>query len=335
MRPFRFGSIAEPKMMFASSATSSRMRLAAWSTSNRVRSSPPVMLISSPRAPPIDVSSSRGLEIAPSAAAMARFSPSASPVPIMALPISAMTVRMSAKSRLTSPGAIIRSVTPRTPMYRTLSAILNASCQLVRSLASRKRFWLGMTMSVSTNCWSSAIPASADLARRPPSKVKGFVTTPTVRMPRSRAMRAMTGAAPVPVPPPMPAVMKIMCAPSRWRDSSSHASSAAARPISGFAPAPRPCVRWGPSWMRRSALLWDSCCASVLATTNSTPCSCMLIMLSTALVPPPPTPNTVMRGVKSEWFCCGMVRFRVMVGSRRRGMDGWGRALCACLSGIK
>ena len=30
-------------------------------------------------------------------------------------------------------------------------------------------------------------------------------------------MRAITGAAPVPVPPPMPAVMNTMCAPSRWR----------------------------------------------------------------------------------------------------------------------
>ena len=50
-----------------------------------------------------------------------------------------------------------------------------------------------------------------------PSKSKGLVTTPTVRMPRSRAMRAITGAAPVPVPPPMPAVMKTMCEPSRWR----------------------------------------------------------------------------------------------------------------------
>ena len=34
------------------------------------------------------------------------------------------------------------------------------------------------------------------------------MTTPTVRMPISRAQRAMTGAAPVPVPPPMPAVTK-------------------------------------------------------------------------------------------------------------------------------
>ncbi len=42
-----------------------------------------------------------------------------------------------------------------------------------------------------------------------------------------------------------------------------------------------------------------SCCASVLATTKSTPCRLSAIMLSTALVPPPPTPITVMRGVKS------------------------------------
>ena len=115
-RPDKVSSIAEPKMMLASSATSSRMRFAAWSTSNSVMSSPPVMLISSPRAPLIEVSSSSGLEIAASAARMARLSPSASPVPIMALPISAITVRMSAKSRFTRPGAIIRSVTPRTPM---------------------------------------------------------------------------------------------------------------------------------------------------------------------------------------------------------------------------
>ena len=114
--PVRVSSIAEPKMMLASSSTSSRMRLAAWSTSNSVRSSPPVMLISRPRAPAMLVSSSSGLLIAASAARTARFSPSASPVPIIALPISAITVRMSAKSRLTSPGAIIRSVTPRTPM---------------------------------------------------------------------------------------------------------------------------------------------------------------------------------------------------------------------------
>jgi hypothetical protein len=51
--------------------------------------------------------------------------------------------------------------------------------------------------------------------RRPLSKWNGLVTTPTVRMPISRAALAMTGAAPVPVPPPMPAVRKTMCEPAR------------------------------------------------------------------------------------------------------------------------
>src|SRR5512133_3213466 len=67
--------------------------------------------------------------------------------------------------------------------------------------------------------------------------------------------------------------------------------------------------------MRRSARLCMSCCASVLATTNSTPCRFAAIMLSTALVPPPPTPITVMRGLKSVCCVCGMVRFRVIATS--------------------
>jgi hypothetical protein len=52
--------------------------------------------------------------------------------------------------------------------------------------------------------------ASANFMRRWPSKWNGLVTTPTVRMPSSLAARAITGAAPVPVPPPMPAVTNTM-----------------------------------------------------------------------------------------------------------------------------
>jgi hypothetical protein len=92
------------------------------------------------------------------------------------------------------------------------------------------------------------------------------VTTPTVSTPRSRAARATTGAAPVPVPPPMPAVMKHMWTPSSAWSISPSASSAAAAPISGRAPAPRPCVIFRPSWMRVSAGDRASACASVLAT---------------------------------------------------------------------
>ena len=109
-------------------------------------------------------------------------------------------------------------------------------------------------------------------------------------MPISLATRAITGAAPVPVPPPMPAVMNSMCAPSiDWRMRST-ASSAAAVPASGLAPAPRPVV---PSWIRWCAAERLSACASVLAQTKSTPCTPSSIMCSTALPPPPPTPITL------------------------------------------
>ena len=77
-------------------------------------------------APSIDDSSS-GEETAERAASDARFSPWPMPMPISAEPASRMIVRTSAKSRLTMPGTVIRSVMPCTPWRRTSSAILNAS----------------------------------------------------------------------------------------------------------------------------------------------------------------------------------------------------------------
>ena len=146
------------------------------------------------------------------------------------------------------------------------------------------------------------MPCSADCMRRRPSKWNGLVTTPMVRMPCSRAAAAMTGAAPVPVPPPMPAVTNTMLAPSSSCRISGSASSAAWRPTSGRAPAPRPWVMVMPSWTRRSASDWPSAWASVLATMNSTPSSAALIMLLTAFPPAPPTPTTVIRGLISDSF---------------------------------
>src|ERR1700722_18531284 len=77
-------------------------------------------------------------------------------------------------------------------------------------------------------------------------------------------------------------------------------SCAAAAPTSGCEPAPRPCVTCVPIWMMRSAFDIVSACASVLATTKSTPWSPALIMLLTALPPAPPTPKTVIRGFNSR-----------------------------------
>ena len=45
-------------------------------------------------------------------ASMARFSPTASPVPISAMPIPFMIARTSAKSTLMNPGVVIRSEIP-------------------------------------------------------------------------------------------------------------------------------------------------------------------------------------------------------------------------------
>ena len=70
-----------------------------------------------------------------------------------------------------------------------------------------------MIKRVSTCSRSSLIPSTAKLPRLLPSKPNGRVTTATVRAPTDLAMRAITGAAPVPEPPPIPAVIKTMSAP--------------------------------------------------------------------------------------------------------------------------
>ena len=65
------------------------------------------------------------------------------------------------------------------------------------------------------------MPGSACAARRLPSKPNGRVTTPMVSAPSERATLATTGAPPVPVPPPSPAVTKTMSAPLRTSSISS------------------------------------------------------------------------------------------------------------------
>src|SRR5215470_9239931 len=150
-----------------------------------------------------------------------------------------------------------------------------------------------MVMSVSTTVRSDSSPASACTMRRRPSKWNGLVTTATVRIPRSFANEAMTGAAPVPVPPPRPAVMKTMSAPVSRRVICSGSSSAASRPTSGFEPAPSPCVSFTPSCTFTGAGDARRAWLSVLATMNSTPVNCAVIMRVTALLPPPPRPMTL------------------------------------------
>ena len=190
--------------------------------------------------------SSNGLEIAIRAASWARVSPEPCPMAISAPPESCMIDFTSAKSRLISPGSVISSLMPWMPWRKTSSTSMNACSSVVlRSITSSSRS-LGMVISVSTRSRSCRMPSSAFFARWRPSNVNGLVTTPTVSAPRSFEIWAMTGAAPVPVPPPMPAAMNTMSA-SRTRSAiCSPLSSAAFSPTLGLPPAPNPRVSFSP-----------------------------------------------------------------------------------------
>ena len=102
---------------------------------------------------------------------------------------------------------------PCTPCSSTSSAILNAFSIDVRSSLTWSRRSFGMMMIVSTLSFSFWMPDSACTERRRPSKPNGRVTTPIVNAPICFAISATSGAPPVPVPPPLPAVMNTMSAP--------------------------------------------------------------------------------------------------------------------------
>ena len=81
-------------------------------------------------------------------------------------------------------------------------------------------------------------------------------------------------------------------------------SLAAAAPISGLAPAPKPRVTFTPSWILCAAREPSRACASVLHTRNSQPSRPEPIMLFTAFPPAPPTPMTVIFGFKRLFAAC-------------------------------
>ncbi len=150
------------------------------------------------------------------------------------MPVSAMTVRTSAKSTLIMPGRVISSAIPWTAPCSTWFAALNASSSVTSPPSTVSSFWFGIVISESQCLPSSAMPVSAEPRRLRPSMSNGFVTTATVRMPSSFATCATTGAAPVPVPPPMPAVMNSMSEPSIISMMRSRSSIAAWRPDLGI-----------------------------------------------------------------------------------------------------
>ncbi len=123
---------------------------------------------------------------------------------------------------------------------------------------------------------------------------------PTVKISMSLAILAIIGAAPVPVPPPIPAVIKIIfvLVVSILRISSI-LSTADCSPTLGLAPAPRPSVRETPNWILIGTGLFSKACASVLHITKSTPFMPWLNIWLMALLPPPPTPITL---ITLDWF---------------------------------
>ena len=126
--------------------------------------------------------------------------------------------------------------------------------------------------------------------RAGPSKLKGVVTIPTVRQPNSFAIEATTGALPVPVPPPIPAVINTISAPVNEFLIVSRSSSAALHPTSGLPPAPRPPVSFCPIGILTGAVDLFKACKSVLITINSTCSTPSESIRLIAFEPPPPQP---------------------------------------------
>src|SRR6266545_3916265 len=215
-------------------------------------------------------------------------------MPIRASPAFSMIALTSAKSRLMTPGCVTRSEMPCTPWRRTSSAIRKASSSVVFELATWASRALGMTMSASTWPRRALMPSSAVSLRIRPSKPNGRVTTPIVSAPASLASSATMDADPVPVPPPMPAVMNTMSDSWTTAESSVRLSSAASRPRVQSPPAPRPRVILLPIWTLTSAWQRSSACLSVLTAMNWTFRALETIRL-TALPPPPPQPTTLIR----------------------------------------
>ena len=122
---------------------------------------------------------------------------------------------------------------------------------------------------------------------------------PMVRMSRFMASRATMGAAPVPVPPPMPAVMNTILMLSskaswifdKWVSASRFPTSG--RPTGTESFAELHVVGHGRVLQRL---------ASVLHTKKRTPSMRSRYMLPTALPPPPPTPITLMMEAEEGAF---------------------------------
>ena len=148
-------------------------------------------MTNTPFAPDKSTRSNKSLFTAILAASSARPSPGAllaEPKPIIACPISDMTVRTSAKSTLINPGEVIISEMPVTELRKTSFAAENACMSVAFLGITLANCSFGMIIKESTCFDNSLIPISANIIRFLPSKENGFVTTATVRIPNSFAI---------------------------------------------------------------------------------------------------------------------------------------------------
>ena len=219
-------------------------------------------------------------------------SPLARPMAIMAPPPLRIVLSTSRKSRLILPSNVINSEMLLTALHSIWSAALNA-CFKASSESEYTSHMLSLLMirSESTFLRISSTPFSAFMILFFFSKKKGMVTMPMVRMPIPCATEAMIGAAPVPVPPPIPAVTKhILVLSSKSRFTCSLVFSASCLPSSGSEPAPSPL---SPRRTFTGIGELDSDWLSVLQTAKDTLAMPSSAMFLTALQPPPPTPTTL------------------------------------------
>ncbi len=242
--------------------------------------------------------SNKGLSIALITASWALCSVSDSPIPIKETPPLTIIVLISAKSKLTKPEVVTNSVVPFTAFVKISSAILNAVCK-GKFGANSNNLSFGITIKVSTTDCILSKPSIAFSILFWPSTVKGIVTTPIVKAPCFFAIEAITGAAPVPVPPPKPQVINTISELASFFLISDSDSFADSWPILGFDPAPKPWVNSFPINIFESALAYRRSWASVLMAINSPPLIPISLILLKELFPPPPIPTTLIFAV-----CC-------------------------------
>ena len=220
-----------PKMMLASGSAAARISSAASVTSNRLRLDEPVMLNRMPWAPAMSTSRS-GLAIACRAASTARFSPDRAAdaherragVLHDRAHVGEVEVDESGHGDDVADAldALAEHVVDDAEGVEDAGVLLDDVLEPV--VGDRdQRVDLGLEL------LGRLLGDELALAR--PRSANGLVTTPIVSAPLSLAIWATTGAAPEPVPPPSPAVMKTMSESSRAWAIFSESSSAARWPI--------------------------------------------------------------------------------------------------------